>query len=69
MGVVMIVGTLGQAVAGESFAINILGVLIMWRFVSIIEVGRGDGRVRLMASFDRLWELESEVIILSRPVL
>jgi hypothetical protein len=44
---VMIVGTLGQAVAGESFAINILGVLIMWRFVRIRSIrteGRGGGK-------------------------
>lgn len=31
--IIIIIGTLGQAVAGRAPGINIYGVLIMWRFI------------------------------------
>ncbi|KAK7051017.1 hypothetical protein VNI00_005129 [Paramarasmius palmivorus] len=36
---IIVVTTLGQAVSGEARAINIIGVLIMWRFLGGIGVG------------------------------
>lgn len=30
---IMIIATFGQALAGEAPAINILGVIIVWRFI------------------------------------
>ena len=32
---IIIVGTLGQAVAGHAPGVSIYGVMIMWRFVSL----------------------------------
>jgi PHS family inorganic phosphate transporter-like MFS transporter len=36
---IIIVGTLGQAVAGESAAISVYGVIIMWRFIMGMGIG------------------------------
>jgi PHS family inorganic phosphate transporter-like MFS transporter len=37
--IIIIIGTLGQAVAGKAPAISVYGVLIMWRFVMGTGVG------------------------------
>jgi PHS family inorganic phosphate transporter-like MFS transporter len=36
---IIIIGTLGQAVSGRSAAISIYGVLIMWRFIMGVGIG------------------------------
>ncbi|RSH85349.1 Inorganic phosphate transporter pho84 [Saitozyma podzolica] len=36
---IIIIGTLGQAVAGEAAAISVYGVIIMWRFIMGIGIG------------------------------
>lgn len=40
--IIIIIGTLGQAVAGRGPGVNIYGVLIMWRFI----MGLGKSSIR-----------------------
>jgi len=35
---IMIIATFGQALAGEAPAVNILGVIIVWRFIVSITI-------------------------------
>jgi PHS family inorganic phosphate transporter-like MFS transporter len=37
--IIIIIGTLGQAVAGQAPAISIYGVMIMWRFIMGVGIG------------------------------
>ncbi|KIP03886.1 hypothetical protein PHLGIDRAFT_121198 [Phlebiopsis gigantea 11061_1 CR5-6] len=37
--IIMILGTFGQAVAGEGHAINVLAVIILWRFIMGLGIG------------------------------
>lgn len=37
---IIMVGTLGQTVAGQAFGVNIYAVIIMWRFIMVSSLGK-----------------------------
>lgn len=53
--IIMIVGTFGQCLSANGHAINIFGVLVVWRFI-VCFISFGFGLIILMKTIDGDWD-------------